>query len=188
MIQGAIILAIIVSIFGGGVFMGKKLSDSSWQPTYYTLAEQMASMQSELNLKAEKAKSDANVATAEITVIGEVSETKNEFMQKEVDYRVQQRLNKLYANGVQPISNKEGSSNESYAADSLPAAAAASLKRGGEAGLYRDLANFEKETFTEILTTRDKSIVRNNSSKNYLSEQEIMMKQKRDKYIEYINN
>ena len=87
MIQGAIIIAIVAAIFGTGFASGKKWSDSTWKTTYYTLAEQMATMQSELNLKAEKAKGEANTIGAEITVIGKVSEVNNEWMDKEVEAR-----------------------------------------------------------------------------------------------------
>ena len=175
MIQAAIILVIIAAIAGVGFVTGKKWEKSIWQPTYYTLAKQMTSMQHELNIKAEKQLGEANVVSAEITVIGEVSKSEKDRMDAEVNHRVEMYLNNLLANGVQPVSEEGNSSNQSSATSSLSASARASFERGGASGLFANLDEFERAALKEIIRKgmnhQTEAIIR----QQYLENQESKM-------------
>ena len=111
MIQAAIILVVVALISGAGFVSGKKWERSVWQPVYHQLATQLTKLQSDLNIKNAEAIGVANVALAEITVYGKVSEVKNESMQKEIDRRVDDYLNQLSLTRMQ-LPSKEGDSGK----------------------------------------------------------------------------
>lgn len=181
MIQGAIILAIVAAIFGTGFASGKKWSDSNWKTVYYTLAEQMATMQSELNLKAEKAKGEANTLGAEITVIGKVSEAENDYIKKEVDARVDKYLDHLLIGELLFVTEGKDS-NESGYPSSLSRSARTSFERGGTGGLFANLDEFERAALKEIIRKAEHQQTEAIKRQIYLKEQEDKMKPLRNKF------
>jgi hypothetical protein len=160
MVQAAIILVVVALISGAGFISGKKFERSVWQPVYHQLANQLTKLQSDLNIKNAEAIGFANVALAEITVYGKVSEVKNESMQKEIDRRVDAYLDRLSLTRLQ-LPSEEADTGKSIYSSSLPNAARASLERGGEGGLFKDLDRFEREALNQIIRKAEKATALN---------------------------
>jgi hypothetical protein len=181
MIQGAIILGIVFLILGSGVFFGKNISDSNWKTVYYTLAEQMSDMQSELNLKAEKAKGEANTLGAEITVIGEVSKVEEELMEQKVNHRVEQYLNNLLIAGMRPLREGEDSNESNYA---YPLSTAPRIYNCPDPNgqFSTNLGRFEKRIIKRLIHREMKCQTRVEKTRNFLIKQENKMKELRGKY------
>jgi|TARA_R110000744_G_C19229509_1_gene548029 uncharacterized protein YdgA (DUF945 family) len=174
-IQAAIILVVVALISGAGFVSGKKWERSVWQPVYHQLATQLTKLQSDLNIKNAEAIGVANVALAEITVYGKVSEVKNESMQKEIDRRVDDYLNQLSLTRMQ-LPSKEGDSGKGINSGSLPNAARVSIERGGEGGLFKDLDRFEREALNQIIRKAEKATALNKNYRDYLNKTEAKMK------------
>ena len=171
MIQAAIILVVVALISGAGFISGKKWEMAVWQPVYHQLANQLTKLQSDLNIKNAEAIGFANVALAEITVYGKVSEVKNESMQKEIDRRVDAYLDRLSLTRLQ-LPSEEGDTGKSIYSSSLPNAARASLERGGEGGLFKDLDRFERATLNKIIRKAEQATALNKNYRDYLINQE----------------
>lgn len=174
MIQAAVIAGIILAIFGGGVAMGKQWEKAIWQPTYYSLAEQMTKLQSDLNLANAKAQGTADTLEAEVTVIGKVSEVENEGLQKEVNRRIERYLDKLTIAGLQPIP-KEGNTGSESNPNTLSYSAGSSFDRGGKSGLFKDLDRFERETLKSIIKKAEHKQTEAIVCRDYLIKQEAKM-------------
>jgi len=179
MIQAAIILVIVATIAGVGFVNGKKWEKSIWQKTYFTLANQMTSMQNELNLKSEQAKSKADVIGAEITVIGKVSEVEHESNEKEINRRVELYLTQLANAGLQPIPKEGSDSNQSGNASPLSNAALSSFERGGKDGLFADLDRIERGIIKRLIKKAESAETLNVTYLNYLKKQEAKMEELR---------
>ena len=175
MVQAAIILVVVALISGAGFISGKKFERSVWQPVYHQLANQLTKLQSDLNIKNAEAIGFANVALAEITVYGKVSEVKNESMQKEIDRRVDAYLDRLSLTRLQ-LPSEEGDTGKSIYSSSLPNAARASLERGGEGGLFKDLDRFERATLNKIIRKAEQATALNKNYRDYLNKTEAKMK------------
>ena len=175
MIQAAIVLVVIALISGAGFVSGKKWERSVWQPVYGRLASQLAKLQSDLNIKNAEALGASAAKLAEITVYGKVSEVKNEFAEKEIDRRVDAYLNNLSNNGLL-LSAEKRNTGKGGNSSSLPNAARASLERGGEGGLFKDLDRFEREALNQIIRKAEKATALNKSYRDYLNKTEAKMK------------
>ena len=180
MIQAAIVIVIVALISGVGFVAGKKFERVIWQQTYNTLSAQMTKLQSDLNLKNTEVKLSADTELAEITVYGKVLDTKNEYIQKEIDRRVELYLTKLSRSGLQ-LSSKERDSGKGSDPSTLPLSTSVLNIRDNESKLIRNLDKLERGIVQRLIRSRDKAVARNIQCKSYLEEVEGRMELLRDK-------
>jgi hypothetical protein len=179
-IQAAIVIVIVALISGVGFVAGKKFERVIWQQTYNTLSAQMTKLQSDLNLKNTEVKLSADTELAEITVYGKVLDTENEYIQKEIDRRVELYLTKLSRSGLQ-FSTKERDSSKGSDSGSLPLSTSVLNIRDNESKLIRSLDKLERGIVQGLIRSRDKAVARNIQCKSYLEEVEGRMDLLRDK-------
>ena len=168
MIQAAIVLIIVALISGAGFVTGKKWERSVWQPAYSTLAAQMAKLQSDLNLANKERERQVEITLAEITLYGDLIDVQAKSMEREVNVRVENYLNRLAANGVRYSSSDSTSDRDST--DTSLASRVISI-RNDEGKLARSLGAIERGV-VQLLRERDHAVNRNILSKQYLAEVE----------------
>ena len=168
MIQAAIVLIVVALISGAGFVTGKKWERSVWQPAYSTLAAQMAKLQSDLNLANKERERQVEITLAEITVYGDLIDVQAKSMEREVNVRVENYLNRLAANGVRYSSSD--STSDGNSTDTSLASRVISI-RNDEGKLARSLGAIERGV-VQLLRERDHAVNRNILSKQYLTEVE----------------
>ena len=172
---------VIAGIIFGIIYLGRYWERSIWQPVYSTLAEQMATMQSDINLKTSEAVGLANLINANLATMAKDEEVKNAKMDAEVDRRVDAYLNELAR--MRSVSEKADSGgHKGGAASSLSGSAGRSLDRGGKSGLFAALDRVERGIVQRLIRSRDHAITRNIKNRNYLVRVKAEMADLKKKY------
>ena len=143
-------LVVVAGILFSAGSVGYKMANGKWQPVYYELAKQMTKLQADLNLKNEISKTETAKLGTELVIIAKDSELDYEKMQREVDRRVNDYLDKLAVAGLQPVP-KAGDTGSNSNAGTMPLASSVLNIRNDEARLNRSLVEIERGLAHRIL-------------------------------------